>query len=127
MTAMRSRKEKTPEEKLKEDIDFMRMTVDSVEKEIDFLTTLQVQLKENIEYLKKTNVIALAREYKKAKSDFAKTKERIKILKKDREIYREAYSKLINKSKELKIVATNVVKADFRKKNGQKTNQKKNT
>jgi len=57
--------------------------VNTLKKEVDFLVNLEKQLSENITYLKKIKVIALAKDYKDAREDLKKTKIRILQLKSD--------------------------------------------
>jgi small-conductance mechanosensitive channel len=65
--------------------------INTLKKEIDFLISLEKQLSENIAYLKKIKVIALAKEYKDAREDLKKTKTRILQLKSDLTINEKAY------------------------------------
>ena len=76
---------------------------DTIQKEIEFLLNLESQLEDNIKYLKNIKIIALAAEYKKAKEDLKKTKNRISQLKIDIAVSEKATKEIksfIEKSKE---------------------------
>ena len=79
------------------------LNVDVVQKEITFLYSVELQLEENISYLKNVKVIALAIEYKKAKENLKKTKTRLLQLKSDKTIIEKSFKELeivLKKSKE---------------------------
>ena len=61
-----------------------KIQIEAIQKEIDFLEKLEIQLQGNINYLKENKIVALATEYKKAKEDLKKTKVRLGFLKSDR-------------------------------------------
>lgn len=80
-----------------------KSNIDTIQKEMDFLSNLGNQLETNLAYLKKVKIIALASEYRKAKEDFKKTKTRLMQLKSDRMINEKAHKELesmLQKSKE---------------------------
>jgi chromosome segregation ATPase len=77
--------------------------VDTIQKEIDFLLNLERQLESNITMLKGIKIVALASEYKKAREDLKKTKNRLTQLKSDRMINERAFKELkamLEKNKE---------------------------
>jgi hypothetical protein len=77
--------------------------ISTLKKEVDFLLNMEKQLSENIAYLKKIKVIALAKEFKDAREDLKKTKIRILQLKSDLVINEKAYKdveKILEKNKE---------------------------
>jgi chromosome segregation ATPase len=69
--------------------------ISTLQKEIEFLLNLEMQLSENIAYLKKIKIITLATEFKKAKEDLKKTKVRLVQLKSDRTINEKSHKELI--------------------------------
>jgi hypothetical protein len=80
-----------------------KINIDAIEKEIDFLGNIERQLQDNIDYLKKPKIAALAAEYKKAKEELKKTKNRLLQLKSDKSINDKAYKEtmaFIDKNKE---------------------------
>jgi chromosome segregation ATPase len=106
----------------------IKVALDGIDAEIQQLNTLEAELEENLQFLKKKNIIALAQEYKKAKEDLTKTKNRLAMLRIDAanvgrafgdcEAYlkkaKEAYAKLLKGS-------DNVVRGNFgRRSDGQK-------
>lgn len=103
-----------------------KMNIDVIQKEIDFLVNVEGQLQENIDYLKKVKIIALATEYKKAKEDLKKTKNRLLQLKSDKAINDKAHKEItifIDKNKELYVKLTkqnenNVLQGKFGKNRG---------
>jgi chromosome segregation ATPase len=54
-----------------------------VDNELQQLILLETELEDNLKFLKKKNIIALAQEYKKAKEDLNKTKNRLAMLRID--------------------------------------------
>ena len=79
------------------------LNIGTIQKEIDFLLTLESQLEANITILKGVKIIALASEYKKAKEDLKKTKTKLTQLKSDRMINDKAHKELgvmLQKNKE---------------------------
>lgn len=68
----------------------VKTQMESLTREIDVLKDVQNQLIENIKFLKKKQIIAMAGEYKKAKEDLAKTVIRLITLQNDREHFRKA-------------------------------------
>lgn len=97
--------------------------LDIVENELDHLSTVEIQLEQNIGFLRKERVVTLAIEFRKAKQDLDKTQKRLAFLRIDRdnlkkafddtELYldklREAYAKLYRAS------VNNVVPGKFGK------------
>lgn len=103
-----------------------KTNIDVIQKEIDFLLNVEGQLQENIKYLKKVKIITLATEYKKAKEDLKKTKNRLLQLKSDKAINDKAHKEVtvfIEKNKELydkltKHNENNVLQGKFGKNRG---------
>lgn len=97
----------------------------TLNKDIEALSELQDRLIDNIRFLKKKQIIAMAGEYKKAKEDLAKTVIRLISLQNDREHFRKAIAhvqQVMHEAEEtivkLKSI-NNVVHGDFgRKENG---------
>ena len=102
----------------------IKMSIDSLTKEIDILAELEIQLDQNVKCLKKKNVIAIAAEFKKSKDDLARAKARSIILKNDREHFRKNSAEMdamAKKTKEelkklQKIGQNNVLLGKFRRK-----------
>jgi len=100
--------------------------IEILTREIDALFDLESQLIDNIKFLKQSNIIAMAAEFKKIKEDLARTVVRLVSLKNDRESFRKSIRNIedvIKKSKEsienLKSGENNVVCGKFgKKKNG---------
>lgn len=103
----------------------VKMNIDSLTKEINILSELEIQLEQNVKCLKKKNIIAIAIEFKKSKEDLAKTKTRAIALKNDREHFKKASAEVelvMKKAKEeleklQKIGDNNVLRGKFGKKN----------
>lgn len=75
----------------------------SLTREIDQLISYENQLIQNIKFLKKQKIVALAAEFKKIREDMGKTKTRLIALKNDREHFVKAANdviKLMKKQKE---------------------------
>ncbi len=68
----------------------VNVNIGSLTKEIDTLTNLEIQLEENLKFLKQRNIIAKADDFKKAKEDLVKTRTRLISLKNDRENFKKA-------------------------------------
>lgn len=88
------------------------VNIGTIQKEVDFLFKVETQLEENITYLKKNKIIALASEFRKAKEDLKKTKIRLTQLKSDKMINEKAHKELsymLEKNKEAydKLAQTN--------------------
>lgn len=102
----------------------VKTNLDAIQKEIDTLLPIEATLEENVKFLKKTKVIALADEFRKAKAELAKTRIRLTILQNDRERFRKAFSDVeiylaeaIKKYKELADIGdNNVVRGKFGRK-----------
>lgn len=97
-----------------------------LDREIAQLNAVEAQLDENIKFLRKKNIVALAKEYKAAKDDMNKTKNRLAMLRIDRSNIDRATSDIdsfVNKTKEeltkLLNAPSNVLYGLFRRKNGQ--------
>lgn len=107
-------------------INTIKTSLDVVEREIDVLSTAEVQLEENVNYLKRKHVIALAVEYKKSKVGLTDIRNRLILLKNDRENVRRAYAEseaaLHNAKKYydklLKGNENNVLRGNFGRKDG---------
>lgn len=104
----------------------VKTNIESLDKEITILETLEDQLNQNVNCLKQKNIIAIATEFKKAKEDLIKTRIRMSALKNDRELLRKAckdVESLLNKTKKdleklQKSGDNNVLKGNFGRKNG---------
>lgn len=68
----------------------VNINIMSLSKEIDQLEQAQSLLIDNIHFLKKNKVVAMAGEYKKARDDLARTTIRIITLSNDRETFKKA-------------------------------------
>jgi seryl-tRNA synthetase len=79
-----------------------KIQIETIQKELDSLYTVEKQLEDNIKYLKRTKIVALASEYKKAKNDLKKTKLRLGFLKSDRTNNDKAYKDTINTLEKIK-------------------------
>jgi len=98
----------------------------AVQKELDELANVEKQLEENIKYLKKKKVAVIASEFKKAKDDLTKTKNRMAFLRIERDnqcrVLRELTDSVKSaKERLVKILKggeNNVILGKFRKKNG---------
>jgi chromosome segregation ATPase len=100
--------------------------LETIEKELNHLAAIEKQLEENIEFLRKKHIIALALEYRKAKDELSKTKNRLAMIRIDRENIRRATDDVegfLNKNKEslaeLLKESNNVIQGSFGRKNGQ--------
>lgn len=69
----------------------IKISLDNLVKEVNTLSKLKNQLEQNVRYLKKRSVVAMASEYKKATEDLAKTKNRLTALKNDLKNHDKAY------------------------------------
>jgi hypothetical protein len=104
----------------------IKISLDGIEREIDILTTLEIQLEQNLLYLRKKKIIALALEFRKAKEDLNKTKDRLKFLRIGREEHRRAYRDAdinvkilrVRYAKLLRVPEENVVHGKFGRKDG---------
>lgn len=68
----------------------VKNNIDLLDREIQTLGELEVQLEENIKCLKQQNIVAMATEYKKAKEDLKKTRQRLILARNEREDFRKA-------------------------------------
>lgn len=59
--------------------------VEQIDKELEHLNALEFQVEENLKFLRKKHIIALALEYKKAKEELSRTKHKILVAKIDRD------------------------------------------
>lgn len=78
-------------------------TLDTIDKELQDLNQLHTTLDENVNFLKKKHVIALAQEFRKAKDDLARTKIRMAKVRIDRDNVLRAANEIeeyLRKSKE---------------------------
>jgi len=104
----------------------IKANMDTIKKELDFLTTVEEQLDSNVKYLKKVKIVALASEYKKAREDLKKTKTRLGQIKGDLGNNERAYKELeamLKKNKEVydklsKTSDNNVLQGKFGRRNG---------
>ena len=103
----------------------VKTNIEVLNREIETLSALEMQLEENVRCLKKKNIVAIAAEFKKAKADLTKTKVRLLALQNDREHFKKSIANLesvMEKSKEeivkLKNGDNNVLRGKF----GKKTN-----
>ena len=102
------------------------LNIDTIQKELDFLTHLENQLLVNITTLKTIKIVTLAQEYKKAKEDLKKTKIKLTQLKSDKAINEKAVKELgfiLEKNKEAydklsKQNENNVLQGKFGRKRG---------
>lgn len=107
-------------------LDHIRAGMDSIEREIDFLSTQEIQLSTNVSYLKKDKIVALASEYGKIKAEIHKIKNRLAFVRIDRENHRTAFVQVeaeIRKLKEELVAAirgpiNNVIHVPFRRFDG---------
>jgi chromosome segregation ATPase len=65
-------------------------SLDALDKEITILCDLEKTLKENVKCLKEKRVVAIAKEFRKAKDDLKRTQIKITSLKNDREHFSKA-------------------------------------
>lgn len=70
--------------------------IDIITKEVILLEAAEKALEENIAYLKNIKIIAMAQEYKKAKEDLKKTKNRLSQLRFDKTNNEKAYVEVDN-------------------------------
>jgi chromosome segregation ATPase len=68
----------------------VRNNLDVLERDISNMENLKEKLEENLKFLKRQKVIAIAEEFKKAKDELAKTRVRLITLRNEREDYRKA-------------------------------------
>lgn len=112
--------------KVEDRLDKIRSGLFGVEKDIDLLSTKASQLERNIQYLKKNKIIALASEYKKVRHELNSVKQRLEVLRQDRENFRTVYVhvelEIIKLKEELKQLYNKpdavVIEANFRRQNG---------
>lgn len=62
----------------------IQINIEKIDQEISVLGPRQVELQQNIEFHKKSNTVPIAHEYKKAKAELTKIKERLKMIVGDR-------------------------------------------
>lgn len=104
----------------------VKTNLDALEKEIQNLSSLESQLAENVKCLKKKNIVAIATEYKKAKEELSKIRQRAIALKNDREHFKKASEEVecsMKKAKEeleklQRLGDNNVLRGKFGKKDG---------
>lgn len=103
----------------------IRIFIEAIDREINSLIVLEGALEENLAILKKKHIIALAQEYRKAKDDLNKTRNRMAYLRIDKETHQRAFdgndATLMNLKntyvKELSNVGKNVIQGKFGRKN----------
>lgn len=110
-----------------------KQNLDTVEKELAHLANVESQLQENIKFLRKKHIIALALEYRKAKDDLDKTKNRLAMIRIDRENIGRAHKEIedfLTKHKanyaELLKESNNVIKGTFGRTSGQDGHSEEN-
>lgn len=106
----------------------LRSITEIIQKEINSLTMLESQLEDNLICLRQRKIVAVANEFKKAREDLVKTRNRLAFLRIDRENQRKAIEKaedIVVKARQtyndlLKKPENNVVQGNFgRKDDGQ--------
>lgn len=105
-------------------VETFKTQIETIQKEINILASLEKELETNITYLKKNKTIALATEYKKSKEDLKKTKTRLLHLKSDKAMHEKAIigvEDILDKNKKLyeklsKESENNVISGKFGKK-----------
>lgn len=104
----------------------VKMNLDAIQREIDTVSSVETALEDNVRFLKKNKIVAMAEEYRKAKSELVKTRIRMTCLQNDRERYRKAYREVEllledaqKKYGEIQSIGdNNVVRGKFGRKNG---------
>lgn len=103
-----------------------KSNLNTIDSEILQLNTIESQLEENIAFLRKKHIIALAKEYKAVKDDMARTKARLSMLRIDRSNIDRANTDIQSALDKMKTdlaktlsEPNNVVYGIFRRKNGQ--------
>lgn len=103
----------------------VELEVRDLDQEITHLTALVNLLQDNIKCLKKNRIIAMAREFKKAKNDLETATTRVNLLKKDRDVAIKAVKHtelFIKRAKEnyaslMRSFENNVLRGNFRSRN----------
>jgi chromosome segregation ATPase len=80
----------------------VRLGLDSIEQEIDVLSTKSYQLERSVKYMKKDKVVALASEYAKVKVELDSIRERLSAMREEREMHRNAYARIDHEVRRLK-------------------------
>lgn len=104
----------------------IKNSLEVIDKEINQLTVLEVDLEQNLTILKQKRIIAMAAEYRKAKLELERSKSRLAMLKVNRNNAQAAFDemdKFLLESREayakiLKEANNNVLKGKFGKKDG---------
>jgi chromosome segregation ATPase len=78
---------------LEASLEKIKTGMESIEKEIDVLSTKEAQLIRKIKYMKKEDTVALASEFGNVKLELARVKNRLSIVRVDRENFRTAHVK----------------------------------
>lgn len=105
--------------------------IQQLEKDIAILTAVEINLEENISVLKRKRAIVIVNEYKKATIDLNTARNRRAFLRIDREnclkierkaeiLYEKARDEHERIFKLIHSTPNNLIRLDFRKKNGQK-------
>lgn len=102
----------------------VKNNIDLLDRDIDTLIEVERTLEENIKCLKEKNIIAMALEYKKAKEDLVRTRQKLIAQQNEREDYRKALANtntMMDQSKEAiekikKSGENNVLHGNFGKK-----------
>lgn len=80
----------------------IELSVQKIDHEISVLIPLQNQLEQNLQYLKSSNAVPIAQEYKRAKQELTKTKTRIAMISSDRSKAQDAVREVIRAIAEMK-------------------------
>ena len=104
----------------------IKNSLDVIEKEINQLTVLEVELAQNLAILRKKRIVAMAAEYRKARVELERAKSRLSMLKVNRNNAQAAFEEMsvfLKTAKEnyasiLKEANNNVLKGKFGKKDG---------
>lgn len=115
-------------------LNVFKSNLDAIDKELNHLTTVETQLQENIKFLRKKHIIALALEYKKAKEELHKTRNRLAMIRIDRgnigRAYKDVEDFLVKTkaqyAKLLKDSDNVVIQGSFGRQNGQGGNPEEN-
>ncbi len=106
----------------------IQYTLEKVQQEINALTPLVDHLEQNLDFLKKSETIPIAHEYRKVKEELSKSKKRLSDIKKDFALGSKGVEELIAiiakfKKEQSDLIAAcenNVVKGSFGGSNGKK-------
>lgn len=104
----------------------VKSNIELLDREVETLSRLEVQLESNLKCLKKKDIIPIASEFKKAKEDLGKTRIRLITVKNEREDFKKAMdhvNQCMDKAREeiekiKKIGENNVLHGKFGKDHG---------